>query len=127
MAAAPPPMDGLLAHPSYPSPSSSTPASNQVFNSKGPDEPIRKHTDLPGDPYMGTDGGGGGKRHWCKNLTVERNPCKKPNISSLIPNITKVTILSAIHCLFKVVSITNLFRVFAPSFVRHLELNTTNC
>jgi hypothetical protein len=23
-----------------------------------PDEPIREHPDLPGDPHMGTDGGG---------------------------------------------------------------------
>jgi hypothetical protein len=46
-----------------------------------PDKPIREHPDLPGDPYMGTNGGGG-KRH----------RCKKPNNCSLIPNITKVTI-----------------------------------
>jgi hypothetical protein len=46
-----------------------------------PDEPIREHPELPGDPYMCTDGGGG-KRH----------RCKKPNNSSLIPNIPKVII-----------------------------------
>jgi hypothetical protein len=56
-----------------------------------PNEPIREHPDLPGDPYMGTEDGGG-KRHRRKNLIVERNPRNKPYNSSLIPNITKVKI-----------------------------------
>jgi hypothetical protein len=63
--------------------------------SKGPDmlpeEPIREHPNLPGDPYMSKDGGGGKKDRY-KNLMVKRNSRKKPNNSSLIPNITKVTI-----------------------------------
>jgi hypothetical protein len=77
MAASPPltPMEGLLAHPS---PTRKGP--NML-----PDEPIREHPDIPGDPYMGTDGGGG-KRDRCKNLMVEEIRARAPLSQTTAPS-----------------------------------------
>jgi hypothetical protein len=77
MAAAPPPtlMEGILAHTS---PTSKVP-------DMLPDEPIWEHPDLPGDPYMGTDDGGG-KRDRCKNLMVEEIRARAPLSQTTAPS-----------------------------------------